>query len=108
MFKAVEEISKNLSSLRSLLSDAEHGPETAVIVANEVYATDLLPVVIQHLNKIDFEARKDAVYIFGNLLRRQVGSRFPTVEYMSRSPATLESLVKGYQGCSLFIISTFK
>lgn len=103
--KAVEEISKNLSSLRSLLSDAEHGPETAVIVANEVYATDLLPVVIQHLNKIDFEARKDAVYIFGNLLRRQVGSRFPTVEYMSRSPATLESLVKGYDEPEVFLAS---
>lgn len=35
--------------------------------------------------------------MFGNLLRRQVGSRYPTVEYICRNTQILETLSKGYE-----------
>ena len=31
---------------------------------------------------VDFEGKKDAVQVFNNLLRRQIGTRTPTVEYI--------------------------
>ena len=34
--------------------------------------------------------------IFNNLLRRQIGTRFPTAEYISNNPQLLYSLISGY------------
>eukprot|EP01105_Mastigella_eilhardi_P009732 TRINITY_DN2286_c1_g2_i1.p2 TRINITY_DN2286_c1_g2~~TRINITY_DN2286_c1_g2_i1.p2 ORF type:complete len:351 (-),score=132.77 TRINITY_DN2286_c1_g2_i1:891-1862(-) len=99
--KAVEEVSKNLSVMRAYLSGAEHGPEVAAMVANECYAHDLLPALVQNLGKLEFEAKKDAVYIFGNLLRRQIGNRSPTVEYLCRNTEILDLLVKGHEDAEI-------
>jgi len=41
--------------------------------------------------------KKDGVSIFNNLLRRQVGSRSPTVEYICRNSAILDILATGYE-----------
>ena len=40
--------------------------------------------------------RKDVVQIFNNLLRRQIGSRFPTVEYLCQKPEVLFAAFDGY------------
>lgn len=52
-------------------------------------------MLIQNLTKLDFEAKKDVAQIFNNLLRRQIGTRSPTVEYVHTRPQILEALVKG-------------
>ncbi|KAH3764919.1 calcium-binding protein 39 [Pelomyxa schiedti] len=95
--KVVEETTKNLSFIRGLLADPEHGPEAAVLICNECFATDVLPLMIQTMGKLEFEARRDASFMFVNLLRRQVGGRSPTAEYISRSPITLDVLLRGYE-----------
>jgi len=45
--------------------------------------------------------KKDAVTVFNNLLRRQVGSRSPTVEYMCRNTAILDTLCQGYEAADV-------
>ena len=39
---------------------------------------------------------KDVVQIFNNLLRRQIGARFPTVEYLSNKKDILFAAFEGY------------
>lgn len=46
---------------------------------------------------MDFESRKDVVQIFNTLLRRQIGSRFPTVEYLCNKPEVLFTAFRGYE-----------
>jgi len=65
-------------------------------LAQEVYLTHFLKGLVKHLDKIDFEAKKDVCYIFVNLLRRQIGSRHPTVEYLYGQPELLFALMDGY------------
>eukprot|EP00026_Physarum_polycephalum_P008258 Phypoly_transcript_08338.p1 GENE.Phypoly_transcript_08338~~Phypoly_transcript_08338.p1 ORF type:complete len:312 (+),score=30.97 Phypoly_transcript_08338:268-1203(+) len=82
-----------------LYGDSEHepNPDTCGILANEVYLADLLPLLVIHLNKLEFEAKKDFTTVFNNLLRRQVAGRLPTVEYIVRNHEILDNLVKGYE-----------
>eukprot|EP01118_Nematostelium_gracile_P017854 TRINITY_DN7758_c0_g1_i1.p1 TRINITY_DN7758_c0_g1~~TRINITY_DN7758_c0_g1_i1.p1 ORF type:complete len:355 (+),score=91.86 TRINITY_DN7758_c0_g1_i1:123-1187(+) len=115
--KANEDLSKALAAMKiTLYGDAEHEPneDNVVALANDVYSCDLIPSLLSNLGKYDFESKKDVVSIFNNLLRRQVGSkssdqnasrsgtfasssRFPTVEYICRSPAILDILATGYE-----------
>jgi len=83
----------------TLYGDAEHEPvqENIVALANEVYSSDVLPLLLANLAKFDFETRKDIATIFSNLLKRQVGSRSPTVEYLCRNSGILETLCQGYE-----------
>ncbi|PRD28003.1 UNVERIFIED_CONTAM: Mo25 [Trichonephila clavipes] len=41
--------------------------------------------------------KKDVVQIFSNILRRQIGTRLPTVEYICTKPEILFTLMKGYE-----------
>ncbi|KFB37257.1 hypothetical protein ZHAS_00004476 [Anopheles sinensis] len=79
-------------------SDAE--PQTEIVVsqlAHELYSTNLLLLLIQNLNRIDFEGKKDVAQIFNNVLRRQIGTRSPTVEYICTKPEILFTLMAGYE-----------
>lgn len=66
-------------------------------LAQETYNTDLLRLLVQNIARFEFEARKDVVQIFNNLLRRQIGSRFPTVEYLSGKHEVIFSTLAGYE-----------
>ena len=52
--------------------------------------------LLLNIHRLDFEPRKDVVQIFNSLLRRQIGSRFPTVEYLNGKPEILFTVFKGY------------
>lgn len=41
------------------------------------------------------QAKKDVTQIFNHLLRRQIGSRFPTVEYIAKKPQIVFATLKG-------------
>jgi calcium binding protein 39 len=41
------------------------------------------------------QARKDSCQIYNTLLRRQIGSRSPTVEYISNRPDIIFATLKG-------------
>ena len=71
-------------------------PELVAQLATETYSTDLLYYLLVNMHKLEFEARKDVVQIFNNLLRRQIGARFPTVEYLSNKKDILFAAFEGY------------
>ncbi|KAJ1902929.1 Calcium-binding protein 39, partial [Tieghemiomyces parasiticus] len=66
-------------------------------LSQETYKNDILPLFVTHLSKMEFETKKDAVHIFNSLLRRQIGSRWPTVEYLCTQEKMLGNLVHGYE-----------
>lgn len=123
--KVAEEVSKNLASLKEVLSgtgDKEPQTEAVAQLAQELYNTDLLIYLIANLQRIDFEVgrsglgsacrnrrtgrvdicafslqgKKDVVHLFSNIVRRQIGARSPTVEYISAHSQILFMLLKGY------------
>lgn len=65
------------------------------MIANEVYNQDLLAQLVSHLQKLEFEARKDVGHIFNTLLRRTIGSRLPTVELIVNKPDIIFNTLKG-------------
>ena len=71
-------------------------PELVAQLAQETYSTDLLFYLLQNIHKLEFESRKDVVQIFNNLLRRQIGARWPTVEYLCSKPEVLFAAFEGY------------
>ncbi|ORX37723.1 putative transcriptional repressor [Kockovaella imperatae] len=94
-----EEISRLLSSTKQALAgegDADAGGDVLAQVANEVYASDILNLMVVNLGKFEFEARKDSCHIFNTLLRRQIGSRLPTVEYITNRPDIVLNTLKCY------------
>jgi calcium binding protein 39 len=64
-------------------------------LAQETYNANVLPLLVKNLGKLEFESKKDVALIFNNLLRRQIGTRSPTVEYLCARPEILLALVKG-------------
>jgi calcium binding protein 39 len=76
---------------------ADPAPELIAQLAQETYNTDLLHLLIVNIHRFEFESRKDVVQIFNNLLRRQIGSRMPTVDYLSGKPDILFATFAGYE-----------
>ncbi|XP_061901412.1 calcium binding protein 39, like 1 [Entelurus aequoreus] len=102
--KVAEEASKNLASLKEVLSgtgDKEPQTEAVAQLAQELYNTNLLISLIANLQRIDFEGKKDVVHLFSNIVRRQIGTRTPTVEYISTHQQILFMLLKGYENAEV-------
>jgi len=96
--KASEEVSKTLSAMKGILygDGGDPSPELVAQLAQETYGTDLLYLLVSNMPRLDFESRKDVAQIFNNLLRRQIGSRWPTVEYLCSKNEILFATVRGY------------
>ncbi|KAJ7750386.1 Mo25-like protein [Mycena maculata] len=96
--KANEDISKNIQQIKAILhGDGEPLPELVAQLAQETYNTDLLHHLVVNIARFEFEARKDVVHIFHSLLRRQIGSQWPTVEYLMGKPEVLFAALAGYE-----------
>eukprot|EP01095_Lingulamoeba_sp_RSL-Kostka_P006982 TRINITY_DN220_c0_g1_i1.p1 TRINITY_DN220_c0_g1~~TRINITY_DN220_c0_g1_i1.p1 ORF type:complete len:338 (-),score=96.62 TRINITY_DN220_c0_g1_i1:779-1792(-) len=98
--KAVEEITKNTIIIKdTLYGDQEHppNPDTCSALAQEIYNSGVLPNIINHLIDLEFEARKDFAQIFNNLLRMQINTTSPCVEYLCQNTDILEALIAGYE-----------
>ncbi|TCD69324.1 hypothetical protein EIP91_008080 [Steccherinum ochraceum] len=96
--KASEDVAKNLQQIKAiLLGEGEPIPELVAQLAQETYSTGLLYLLVISLPRLEFESRKDVVQIFSHLLRRQIGSRFPTVEYLSSNSDVIFAAFKGYE-----------
>ncbi|GAB1522771.1 Hym1p [Rhizoctonia solani] len=94
--KASEDVTKGLQQVKGFLhGDGDPGPELVAQLATEAYAADLLPALVKSCAKFDFEARKDAAQVFSLLLRRQIGSRSPTVEYIVTREVIVFDALKG-------------
>ncbi|KAI8641531.1 Mo25-like protein [Parasitella parasitica] len=98
--KSTEEISKNLILIKNILygeDDHEPNPDLVTQLATEIYKADLLSLLVSNIQKLQFEAKKDVAQIFNNLLKRQIGSRFPTVEHLCTKEEILFDLLNGYE-----------
>jgi len=98
--KAREELSKDLASVKLVLyGDPEHqhepNPEHIQVFYKAFFDEDVLPLLVRHLTKLEFEARKDAALLFNNVLRRQIGNHLTTVDYLSKNKAILVDLING-------------
>ncbi|KAF9465940.1 Mo25-like protein [Collybia nuda] len=89
---------KNLQQIKAILyGDGDPAPELVAQLAQETYNTDLLHHLVLSIARFEFEARKDVVQIFNNLLRRQIGTRWPTVEYICAKHEVIFSALAGYE-----------
>jgi calcium binding protein 39 len=70
--------------------------ETILLLSQEINSSNLLPLLIQHMAKLDFESKKDVGQIFNNLLRRQIASRFPTADHLASKEESLLALIDAY------------
>lgn len=98
--KALEDITKQLQACKTILFGTENQEPQADMVAQlaqEFYNARLIDALILQLSKLDFEAKKEVVSIFGALLRRQIGARNPTVEYILSRSDNLFVLLRGYE-----------
>lgn len=97
--KALEDVSKNLAATKAILfgtGDQEPQTELVAQLAQEFYNLDLFEYFFKHLHRLDFESKKDVALIFSNILRRQIGTRTPTVEYIFQKPGLLNTLSDRY------------
>ncbi|KJE90212.1 Mo25-PA [Capsaspora owczarzaki ATCC 30864] len=98
--KLAEEMSKHLQAMKTVLygdGETDPHPELVAQLAQEVYSCDFLIPLVNNMARLEFEAKKDAAQIFGNLLRRQIGTRSPTVEYVCTKDHLLFTLLKDYE-----------
>ncbi len=130
--QASEEVSKCLVAMKEILygtNDKEPHTETVAQLAQELYNSGLLISLVENLQVIDFEVRiglffylfisdcingynnivhvcsqgkKDVCQIFNNILRRQIGTRSPTVEYFCSHQEVLFILLKGWEMIGIF------
>ncbi|KAG5436962.1 hypothetical protein PCANB_001372 [Pneumocystis canis] len=108
--RAQEEVARNLQAMKVLLyGDGGIGhfysnvkytdpvPDQVTQLSQQVYQTDLLYLFVLNFSRLEFESRKDVASIFNVFLRRQIGTRYPTVDYLATKEDTLFILVRGYQ-----------
>ncbi|KAL7662874.1 Uncharacterized protein ABC855_g4372 [[Candida] zeylanoides] len=97
--KHQDEAARHLAQIKLILhgdDDNDPQPDQISQLAQEVYATDTLYLLVACLRKLDFDSRKDVLILFSTLLRRQIGSQSPTVDYLLHSrPDTLLLLMRG-------------
>uniref|UniRef100_A0A8C5MVW5 Calcium binding protein 39 n=1 Tax=Leptobrachium leishanense TaxID=445787 RepID=A0A8C5MVW5_9ANUR len=104
VLSATEEVSKNLVAMKEILYGTnEKEPQTEAVaqLAQELYNSGLLGTLVADLQLIDFEGKKDVAQIFNNILRRQIGTRTPTVEYICTQQNILFMLLKGYESSEI-------
>ncbi|XP_033637768.1 calcium-binding protein 39-like [Asterias rubens] len=98
--KAQEDVSKNLVGMKTILyGTGDQDPQTELVgqLAHTMYDNSLLLSLITNLPYLDFEAKKDVAQIYNNILRRQIGSRSPTVDHICSKKEILFTLCRGYE-----------
>jgi calcium binding protein 39 len=98
--KISEDVTKCISGIKNILygtNDQEPQTELIAQLAQEIYNANLISIMIDNINRVDFEGKKDIASIFNNLLRRQIGNRSPTVDHIASKPAILFRLISGYE-----------
>jgi len=98
--QAQGDLSRQLTNMKQLLFGNESDQQSDIVLAQlsqEMYNTGLILALLRNLHRIDFEGKKDAVQIFNSILRRQIGTRTPTVEYICTKPDIIFTLCRGYE-----------
>lgn len=102
--KAQDEIVRHLATIKIIINgeeghfiDTSHGSQTETLsqLSQEIYASDLMYNLIVNLHHIEFDSRKIVVLLFNSLLRRKVGTRSPTVDYLLNKHKVITALMRG-------------
>ncbi|KAG2179080.1 hypothetical protein INT43_001930, partial [Umbelopsis isabellina] len=74
-------------------------PEQVAQLSQEVHNNDLLQLLVFNMQRFEFEASTSyAEYgSIGGIVMRQIGSRWPTVEYLCTREEVLFTLLRGYE-----------
>lgn len=97
--KALEDVEKNIISMRQMLSgdgETEPSQEQISLIALEICKEDVLSLLVQKLPSLGWDARKDLVHCWGILLRQKVDSTYCCVEYIENHLDLLDFLVVCY------------
>lgn len=71
-------------------------------LAQEACKTELLSLLVKHLQELEFEARKDAAQVFGAIVRiRDPENRSPGAAFVEQHYEIVEQL---FQGCVQHIL----
>jgi calcium binding protein 39 len=95
-----EDVTKCLAGIKNILygtNDQEPQTEMIAQLAQEIYNANLIKIMIDNINRVEFEGKKDIASIFNNLLRRQIGNRSPTVDHIASKSEILFRLINGYE-----------
>lgn len=98
--KVLEDITKYLTVMKGMLyGTPEQDPQTELVasLSQEMYQSHLLQTFINQLHRVTFEDKKDIAHIFNNLLRRQIGKIYPTVDYLLNHTEIITKLLHGYE-----------
>lgn len=97
--KNQDECSKYIKQIKFILHGNELNEvshEQVISLTQEIFSNDTLYHLIFNLERLDFETRKDVLLIFSTLLRQQVGTKSPMVEYLIiTNPKVLPMLIAG-------------
>ncbi|AOA63366.1 RAM signaling network component [Komagataella phaffii CBS 7435] len=63
-------------------------------LANECYITDLLYRLLLNIETLEFNSRKDVYILCTSLLRREIGNRSPTIDYLLTHDYVIQLLMK--------------
>lgn len=100
-----EEIARNLNQMKITLQgtpgEPDPQPDAVYQVVQHVLAESLLPLLVENIHRLPFEARKDTQAIISNVFRfRNPGSTSPEPdalkEVLRRQPEIVVSLCNGY------------
>eukprot|EP00052_Salpingoeca_macrocollata_P004996 m.44797 g.44797 ORF g.44797 m.44797 type:complete len:323 (+) comp14594_c0_seq1:106-1074(+) len=106
--KTQEELTRHLQVLKQILcgtGEAEPSEDLLNQISTEAYSCDLLRAMVVKLALVDFESKKDVVSVFSRLVRREVGGRMPTVEYIGENSDILVELLNGYKNSDVALHS---
>ncbi|KAG8063309.1 hypothetical protein GUJ93_ZPchr0003g16508 [Zizania palustris] len=98
--RALEEVEKNLSSLRQMLSgdgEAEPNQEQVLQITLEICKEDVLSLFVQNLPSLGWGVRKDLVHCWCVLLRQKVDESYCCVKYIENHLELLDFLVGCYK-----------
>lgn len=93
--RLLEENTKTLLSIKSVISNAED-EDAFDEMCHEFYSNDLLFQLLSRIRIVEFETRKEIVAIFLHLLRRQIGTRFVTADFLNGDKRALQFLFTSY------------
>lgn len=95
--RAAKDAFKYLALTKNIYSECGPDAELIATLAQEAYSAGLLEILCDSLPYYDFESRKAAAVIFTCLLKRKIGNRSPTVDYICTHQGILTTLLKGYE-----------
>ncbi|GAB2237665.1 hypothetical protein Droror1_Dr00015567 [Drosera rotundifolia] len=97
--KALEEVEKNFSTMRYMLSgdgEMEANTEQVLQLAVEMCKEDVLALLVHKLPLYGWQARKDLVHCWSILLRQTMDSKYCCLEYIEHHLELLDFLVVCY------------